>query len=401
MHRRLLLVAPVLLLGRAARAQHAHAHAKRPACDGALACAAAATPAFDAARRLVIAWSAGGRVLAATAERAGAPLSPPVAVTPDTAAIDDNGEARPKLIPLRDGTLLAAWTVRRDQYFNGTLMVARSTDGGRSFSAPAPLLPAGTSPSQRFEHIAEGPDGRVWAFWLDKRNVVRPGQRPLPGAGLAMAVSEDAGRSFSASRIVVDSTCECCRLGFAFDAAGQPVLAWRHVFPGSERDHAVGRIAADGSVDAPHRISRDAWAIEACPHHGPAFAIEAGGAWHAAWWSGGGQRRGLFHARSTDQGRSFSEPAALGDARRQPGHPQLLSTAQGLLLAWQEFDGEAMRVRLQRSADGVTWGAPRDIAETRDAADRPLLVSDGRAAFLSWQTAAEGWRLLPLPAEAT
>jgi hypothetical protein len=30
--------------------------------------------------------------------------------------------------------------------------------------------------------------------------------------------------------------------------------------------------------------------------------------------------------------------------------------------------------------------------------DHPLLVSDGKRAFLSWLTAAEGYRLLPLGA---
>jgi len=401
MHRRSLLGIPALLLPTRGRAQHA-GHAPRPAaCDGALACAPVATPMFDPAGALRLIWSAGGRIWTAAAADAEAPLGAPVAITPEPAAIDDNGEARPKLLALRDGSLLAAWTVRRDQYYNGTLMLARSADGGRSFAPAMPLLAPGVSPSQRFEHLAEGPDGRVWLFWLDKRGLTRAGQKPLPGAGLALAVSENHGRSFGPSRIVVENTCECCRLGLDFDIGGAPVLAWRHIFPGSQRDHAVGRFTEAGIEGAPHRVSTDAWAIDACPHHGPGFAVAADGAWHIAWWSGGGARRGLFHAFSTDGGTSFSDPIALGEARQQPGHGRLLATPDGLLVVWREFDGETTRIRLQCSADGRVWQTPKDVAITRDAADRPVLLRDARRAYLSWQTAAEGWRLIPLAATAT
>jgi hypothetical protein len=37
------------------------------------------------------------------------------------------------------------------------------------------------------------------------------------------------------------------------------------------------------------------------------------------------------------------------------------------------------------------------LAATADAADQPQLVSNGREAFLSWQTRLEGWRFLPVP----
>jgi hypothetical protein len=57
-----------------------------------------------------------------------------------------------------------------------------------------------------------------------------------------------------------------------------------------------------------------------------------------------------------------------------------------------------MRVIAETSPDGGTsWTAPRELAATADAADQPQLVSNGRDAFLSWQTRLEGWRLLPVP----
>jgi hypothetical protein len=45
---------------------------------------------------------------------------------------------------------------------------------------------------------------------------------------------------------------------------------------------------------------------------------------------------------------------------------------------------------------GKTWSVPRVLAQTSDASDHPLLISNGRSVFLSWMTRADGYRLLPV-----
>jgi hypothetical protein len=51
-----------------------------------------------------------------------------------------------------------------------------------------------------------------------------------------------------------------------------------------------------------------------------------------------------------------------------------------------------------RSDDaGVTWSETRELARTRDNSDHALLVARGAEAFLSWFTAQEGYRLVPIP----
>lgn len=53
---------------------------------------------------------------------------------------------------------------------------------------------------------------------------------------------------------------------------------------------------------------------------------------------------------------------------------------------------------MQMSHDGgKNWSAPRVIAQTEDASDHPELVASKSAAYLSWVTHKEGYRLLPLP----
>ncbi len=372
-----------------------------PECaDAALSCATAATPAFGPDGRLWLAWSAGGRVMVAHSRDLGASFSTPVAVNRGVETVDDNGEARPKILPLPDGALLVMYTVRRDAAYNGTVFVARSEDDGRSFSAPRPMVAEAQPTSQRFESVVLAPDGRVHAFWIDKRNLraARAANRPYAGGAVAHAVSSDGGRSFAESTIPVDNSCECCRLAIAFEPDGTLVMVWRQIFGRNFRDHAVSRLAADGSL-APRRISEDDWALDVCPHHGPALAIDAAGQWHAAWFSGGGRRRGIFYAHAAPGG-TFSEAMPIGNPRRQPAHPQLLPLGDALVMAWREFDGDTMRVMAAQSRDGgASWTTAREIAATTNASDHPVLIAHHGRALLSWQTREQGYRLLPIAQE--
>jgi hypothetical protein len=60
---------------------------------------------------------------------------------------------------------------------------------------------------------------------------------------------------------------------------------------------------------------------------------------------------------------------------------------------------EHTTVTVMNSRDhGKTWSVPRALAQTSDASDHPLLVSNGRSVFLSWMTRADGYRLLPVEA---
>jgi hypothetical protein len=166
------------------------------------------------------------------------------------------------------------------------------------------------------------------------------------------------------------------------------------------RDHAVAALAQGGRLQAPTRISVDDWRIDACPHHGPALAIDAKGAQHVAWYTEGSQRQGLFYARRAGGGGKFSTPLPFGNRQQAAQHPQLVAVPGSLWLAWKEFDGTTTRMVGMRSADGGrNWSARQDLASTSGASDQPLLVSDGQGAFVSWLTRAEGYRLIALKAD--
>lgn len=399
----LMVLATLMLtaLSGLAIAQMSHQHASEAACEETvLRCATKVTPAFAPDGTLWLTWMAGGQISVASSMDHGKSFSKPVQVTRERLNLDWGPDARPKLAVDANGDIAVVFSIFRDQAFNGQVLTTRSSNGGRSFDPPKPIT--ASNESQRFEAIGFDPAGAVFAVWLDKRNRV-PAQRrgeKYDGAGLFFASSQDGGATYSDARLAADNTCECCRLGLAFDGAGRPVVVFRNIFEGGVRDHAIvtfSDLATPGEV---HRVSRDDWQIAACPHHGPSLTISSEGTYHVTWYTNGKARKGLFYARSRDGGKTFSDPLPVGQPNRSPSRPQIIAGPQGLVMAWKEFDGQKTSINLMTSHDdGATWSKPAVIGDTADSSDHPLLVSDSRQTYLSWMTKADGYHFQAIEGE--
>ncbi|WP_439926206.1 sialidase family protein [Nitrobacter sp. JJSN] len=384
----------VTLWQSAALAQMSHQHASEAACEETgLRCASKVTPTFAPDGTLWLAWMAGGQISVASSKDAGQSFSNPVQVTKDHLNLDWGPDARPKIAIDRKGDIALAFSTFRDKNFNGQVFYTHSADG-RTFAALRPIT--SNNESQRFEALGFDSDGSVFAAWLDKRNRVPVQLRgdKYEGAGLFFASSKDSGATYSEAQLATDNTCECCRLGLAFAGPNHPVVVFRNIFEGGVRDHAVMTFASLSTPGEVRRVSKDDGQIAACPHHGPSLSISPAGTYHIAWYTAGKIRKGLFYARSTDQGRTFSDPIAIGQPGRNPTRPYVLAGPHGLTVAWKEFDGQKTTVNLMTSHDdGLSWSKPLPVASTTDASDHPLLVSDGQRTFLSWMTKADGYRI--------
>lgn len=386
------------LLVQSAFAHEGHDHAKS---TKAARPTLAVSADFDREGRLWRASVESGRVLVGHSKDKGRTFSTPVAVNPQPEKVGGEGELRPKIAFGKNGEIYVTWTQALDKSYAGHIKFSRSLDGGKSFSAPV-IVNRNTDPiTHRFESLAVADDGTIYVAWIDKRDLqaAKAAGKKYEGAAIYVAVSGDGGASFGAEYKVADGSCECCRIGLATEPGGTAVIFWRHVYDGSIRDHAAARIGQRGVLKEPVRATFGNWKIDACPHHGPAIVRGGDWGWHLAWYDGNEKKPGLYVARLDGEAWVTSPARRFGNADAQAGHPALFAMGEQVFLTWKEMtDTSAVIMAMVSEDGGRSWGTPRKVAETSDAADNPFLISDGKHVYLSWNTRQDGYRLLDMSA---
>ena len=367
---------------------------KPSACQSSgLECANAATPFLTPDGKLLLAWTSGGKVSVAQSTDLGKTFNSPVVVAEHGKSLDTGGDARPQIISDMKGNVFLAYAFFKDSSWNAQINIARSEDGGNTFTAPRSLVQ--DSASQRFPSLVIKSDGNIFIAWIDKRLVAasnKSGQKKL-GGSIAYSNSLDGGRTFQAERIANEDACECCRIGVSLSQKNQPVIIYRAIFPGGVRDHASQIISSNGPEKI-RRIANDGWKTDACPHHGPTVAVSSQGTIHTAWFTQGANRAGVFYANSHNEGASYSEPMRLGKVDASTSRPYLLALGKNIWLVWKEFDGHDTVVVMKQSGDdGKSWSKDMIISQTADYSDHPLLIAQGNQVFLSWLTRADGYQL--------
>ncbi|WP_374246537.1 exo-alpha-sialidase [Zoogloea sp.] len=325
----------------------------------------------------------------------GASWRGPLKVNARPEPIAADGDSQPRIAFNREGDLLVSWTKPLPRPYTGEIRLARLPAGGAAFDEPITVHRDRAEITHRFQNILAGPDGRVTAVWIDKRDqeAARGRKQPYRGAAIYAAVSADGGRSFAPENRVADHACECCRIALTADRDGTPIALWRHVFAPNERDHAIARLKPDGAPEAVARATFDRWQVDACPHHGPALAVDEAGTRHATW----------FNVREGEGRVFYGRIGAAGVEGQMPvGGPRAahadIATADGVLaIVWKEFDGERNRLRGLRSTDGGRSFVPLELAATAGAADQPRLLARAGRLYAFWRQADEGFRLYPLP----
>jgi len=315
MRRRLLIAAAAGIAATTlpARAQHRHGGGKRAELG--------ISAAVDAAGTIWVAsreTSGDASFLALQSSTdSGRSWSPPRQLGSD--AITAGGESRPKIAFGRQNDLYLAYTrpnpIARGHV--GDIRFIRSTDGGRTFSAPATVHAHGEVTVHSFESMIVDREGRIFIAWVDGRDADAAKARGERYAGSAIyyAVSDDGGAHFKGDYKVADHSCECCRVGLALNRQGNPVALWRHVFVPNIRDHALAELSANGSAAPLRRASFDDWRIDACPHQGPAHAYAADGMRHQVWFNGNeGSKGGVQYAAFAADG-APPTPVVLGNAQ--------------------------------------------------------------------------------------
>ena len=375
-------------------------------------CGATPSAAFDADGRLWVAFVHDQQVFVGHSDDLGRNWSEPVAVNPIPEDAEHNGENRPKILIDQDQgqgstnhpAIYVSWTRKTSPRFTGEIRFSRSTDGGKTFSAPRTVNDDGLLAGHRFDSLFQTESGLLYLTWIDKRDLKAntDAGEPYKGAAIYYAVSKDRGKTFSPNHRVANHSCECCRIAVAPRGPDNIAIFWRHIFGANTRDHAVAELTPGGAIALLARASHDEWRIDACPHHGPTMAQSAfsDDDYHLGWFSNGEAHQGIYYGRF-----SFADARTHDVIRIEgmagAGHPFLETYDGTVYLLWKGFDGNKSSLRLMRSHDdGASWSAPETLVATSQASDHPLIVKSGQGLHLSWHTDEFGYIFAPLAPRA-
>jgi hypothetical protein len=208
-------------------------------------------------------------------------------------------------------------------------LVARTTDGGKTFAEPT-RAHGDEASRPGFTALTAGPDGSVLCSWLDSR---RKAQHPFCAALRA------SGETFQPEALVYPGpagkgVCPCCDTDVLRTPDGTTFVAFRNN-DDDYRDICVSRArggAADG-FEAPVTVSAERWRFNGCPHDGPSLAL-AGGRLYVAWMDAHSSRRRVYHAGSSLAELRFTPRALCPSAPGEQGHPRLVAAAGALHAVW-------------------------------------------------------------------
>jgi Neuraminidase (sialidase) len=290
------------------------------------------------------------------------------------------------------------------------VLAARSLDGGRTWSRPAPLNANAARDRGEDQSPQIATDGRgTWiAAWsstdaldgtlgddpdvLFARSVDR-GATWSPPVPLAANAATDAGGDW-APQVVTDGQGTWLAVWWSNDTLGGTL--------GEDHDVLVARSTDAGLTWTPAAPLHENAGRDAGDDRCPQLATDGKGAWVAVWEStdplGGaiGTDKDVLVARSTDGGRTWTPPAPLdaraGDDTDVDAEPRIATDGAGTWVAlWQSTETRAgmmrheTRVVASRSTDGgVTWTAPVVLdggAVRGRAALLPQLAADSARAW--------------------
>lgn len=287
----------------------------------------------------------------------------------------------PAITALGNGDLAAHWLEREgDKKYAYGVRVARSTDGGRSWSAPVTPHTDGLLAEHGFVSLwPEGKDA-VGMMWLDgRKSAMTDSVREMT----IRTASITAAGTLEGEAVVDARTCDCCQTGTAATRDGR-VLVYRDRSDKEIRDINIVRRAAGGWT-APQRVHADEWMYPGCPVNGPQVAA-LGDTVVVAWYTGARDTARVNIARSEDGGATFGAPIRVDDGDPIGRVDIVLDDAGNAIVVWLEQRSPTAAEVLARKVVGTQLGDVRVISRTAGARQSgfPRIVRHGNDVVAAW-----------------
>lgn len=224
----------------------------------------------------------------------------------------------------------------------GDLLTWRSLDGGKSWLAGNVINDVPSSAREGLHAMTAGPNGLLFAAWLDLR---------VKGTRLYGASSSDGGATWSKNVAIYESPdgtiCQCCHPSLAIGGHGEIYAMWRN-FLGGSRDMYVASSGDGGKTFAhPEKQGAGTWPLNACPMDGGGVALTSQGKVIDIW------RRA---------GNVYLAPEGGVETLIASGkNPAIAANEAGVYAAWQGV-GDGLHARIPGKPEPVLIDSDPDSA---------------------------------------
>jgi hypothetical protein len=221
----------------------------------------------------------------------------------------------PRISVGKNSLVVTAVGGRQGKGRDGDVLAWRSADGGETWQGPVRVNDTADSAREGLHAMTSGPDGAVWATWLDLRE---------KQTEIYASKSEDGGATWLPNVLVYrspgGSVCECCHPSIMVNDDGVHVM-FRNSLAGN-RDMYVATSTDAGKTFLPaKKVGQGSWKLDACPMDGGMLAAGPKGSIVTVW-----RRNGEVYSAASSGGREVM----LGRGEQ----PWIAASVAGPVIVW-------------------------------------------------------------------
>lgn len=267
--------------------------------------------------------------------------------------------------------LVALWQTQGELPSMGAMVSYYSKNGGKTWqqgSNPA----ADKQGDQSHLDIIVDKQGVFHVVWLSD-----PEENGYQS--LRYSRSLTGGQDWQAAMKLDDSTCSCCWNTLALAKNGSLNVLYRDMKP---RDMALLQSTDAGvSWQRISTVGEFNWQFDGCPHIGGGLAIQDNHV-YATVWTGLDTKAGLYTVSSNDNGRTWTQPKALGNFA---SHSDIAVNQNRIIAIWDERTADGSGIFIAKSQDnGATWSNADRLTEPKVLATHPRIVATQQGFLALW-----------------